>query len=58
MPASMTWPVRMPRAVLSKLDELAATVNKHRAVVLRALILNTTPDLLPKAWHAPLGLGG
>jgi hypothetical protein len=50
MSASRVMPFRLPQAVLAKLDELAAVVNKPRPQVLRAIILNATPALLPKAW--------
>ena len=47
----MIWPIRMPPAVMAKLEELAAAVNKPRTVVLRALVLGATPDMLPRAWR-------
>jgi predicted transcriptional regulator len=50
MPASVVMPFRLPQAVLAKLDELAALVNKPRAQVLRAIILNATPAALPRSW--------
>jgi hypothetical protein len=50
MPASIVWPVRLPGVCVAKLEELSALAHKPRAQVLRALILNATPALLPKAW--------
>jgi hypothetical protein len=49
--ASMIWPIRMPASVMAHLEMLAAAVNKPRTVVLRALVLGATPEMLPKAWR-------